>query len=293
MAPPRPDRPGSFRYVTVVHVLVVLSAWWGFESSDAHPMMALGVGYAVSVAVTLAAGVHSRNGSVFDPWWSVLPPFAALWVLGLSDAAAVTPQQLAVLVVVFFWAVRLTSNWARDWPGLGHEDWRYTNLYARSPLPQPVTMFLAVMTVPALFVWLGSLPLVPALTQGDGQLGVLGACALVLGLAATCLALVADEQMRSFRQMAQLGALMDQGLWAWSRHPNYLGEILFWVSLWLFALNAAPSSWWTVVGPLGMVGLFVFASIPLLDERSRERRPAFEAYAARTPALLLRPPRRP
>jgi steroid 5-alpha reductase family enzyme len=63
--------------------------------------------------------------------------------------------------------------------------------------------------------------------------------------------------------------------------------------LFLFALAADLAWWWTVVGPLAMTAMFVFASIPMLDRRSTERRPEFAAYAARTPALVPRPPRRP
>ena len=55
------------------------------------------------------------------------------------------------------------------------------------------------------------------------------------------------------------------------RHPNYLGEIGFWWGLWLFALAADPSWWWTVIGPLAMVALFARVSIPMMDQRLRER----------------------
>ena len=85
---------------------------------------------------------------------------------------------------------------------------------------------------------------------------------------------------------------MDRGLWAWSRHPNYFGEILFWWSLWGFALAADAAWWWTVIGPLAITAMFCAASIPMLDARSRERRPEFAAYADRTPMLVPRPPRR-
>ena len=74
-----------------------------------------------AAAVTFVAALHADNGSVFDPWWSVLPPFAALWLTGLSDSDGLTPRQVAVHAVVWFWAFRLTANWAIGWPGLHHE----------------------------------------------------------------------------------------------------------------------------------------------------------------------------
>lgn len=219
-------------------------------------------------------------------------PWAVLSLVGEAPGEAWTPRQVAVAVVVGVWAVRLTANWARDWPGLHHEDWRYAKLYAEWPLPRPLTMILGVQVFPTVVVWLGCLPLFPALVLGGGRLGPLDGLALVVGLTASVLELVADEQMRAFRRRARSGEVMDRGLWRWSRHPNYFGEILFWVSLWLFALAAAPGWWWTGVGALAMVLMFVLASVPMLDERSRQRRPGFAAYAARTPALIPRPPRR-
>jgi len=86
---------------------------------------------------------------------------------------------------------------------------------------------------------------------------------------------------------------MDVGLWRWCRHPNYLGEILFWVSLWWFAIAADPRVWWwTAVGPVAIAALFLGASIPAMDTRNAERRPGWAEYAARTPALWpRRPPR--
>ena len=287
----RLGRRGSFGYVLGVYILAVGVAWLGFAWAPFEPPWAMVAGLFASVAVTFAAALHTGNGSVFDPWWSVLPPFAALWFTGLSDHSEVTARQLAVHAVVWFWAVRLTANWVRGWPGLGHEDWRYVDLVERLPLPAWLVRLVPVMLIPAAFVAAGCLPLYPALSLGSAGFGALDVLALGIGLVATSLELVADEQMRVFAARKQPGDVMEEGLWAWSRHPNYLGEILFWLSLWVFALAAAPDWWWTGVGVLAIIALFVLGSIPLLDGRSRERRPGFADYAARTPALIPRRPR--
>ena len=287
----RPGRFGSLAFVSAVYVAAIALAWLVFEVAPWPPLGAMAAGLYASVAVTFAAALRTENGSVFDPWWSIMPPVAALWLTGLSDHAELTARQLAVHAVVWFWAVRLTANWAIGWPGLAHEDWRYVDLVERLSVPAWLVRLVPVMLIPAAFVVVGCLPLHPALALGDAGFGLLDAAALAVGLAATSLELVADEQMRMFAARKQPGDVMQEGLWAWSRHPNYLGEILFWVSLWLFALAAAPSWWWTGVGALAILALFVFGSIPMLDARSRARRPFFEDYAARTPALIPRRPR--
>jgi len=227
---------------------------------------------------------------MFDAWWSVLPPMAATWLAVHHGADAPTARVVIVLVVVWVWGVRLTSNWARDWPGLGHEDWRYLDLYTK--LPKPLISLLGVHVFPATVVFLGSIPLVPALVWGNGSFGVFDIAALALGVAASVIEFVADEQMRRFRRTKQLGEVMDRGLWKWSRHPNYFGEISFWWALWIAGLGGAPEWWWTIVGPLAMMAMFLLASIPMLDARSAQRRPDFADYAARTRALLPLPRRR-
>jgi steroid 5-alpha reductase family enzyme len=290
--PPRPDRAGSFRYVAIVYALAIAAAWLTWSQVDAHPHWALLAGLAAATAVTFVAAIHADNGSVFDAWWSVLPPFAALWLTGLSESEGLTPRQIAVHTVVWFWAFRLTANWAVGWTGLQHEDWRYVDLKERWPVPRWVVYLVAVEGVPTVFVWLGCLSLHPALALGDASFGVLDGIALFVGLGAVAIELAADEQMRAFAATKQPGDVMDRGLWRLSRHPNYFGEISFWLSLWLFAVAAAPGVWWVVVGPLAMIGLFLGASIPMLDERSAARRPAYAEYAARTPALIPWPRRR-
>ena len=80
------------------------------------------------------------------------------------------------------------------------------------------------------------------------------------------------------------------GVWAWCRHPNYLGEVGFWWGLFLFALAAGWGNWWTIAGPAAMTILFVFISVPLMDRRML-RRPGYAEYLNRVPALIPRPPR--
>lgn len=276
-----------------VYVLALAAGAFGFAAWPGHPVWAIGVAMLLATGVVYVSTIHVDNGSMFDAYWSVVPPLLA-WLLtdaALPEEASLTPRQIAVHVVVWLWAVRLTLNWARGWPGLDHEDWRYTNLYRDTPLPRWAVQLLAVELGPTVFVWLGCLSLYPALMLGDAHFGWLDGAALLLGLAATTIELVADEQMRAFARDRRPGDVMDRGLWRWSRHPNYFGELCFWLSLWLFAMAAAPAVWWTVVGPLTMGLMFVLASIPMLDRRSAERRPGFAAYAERTSSLVPWPPR--
>jgi steroid 5-alpha reductase family enzyme len=279
----------SLALIGFVYVVAVLVACWLFASFGGHPLLNVAVGMAAATGVTFLFTLVWDNGSVFDPYWSVIPPFVALYFAELGEAFG-TPLCTALLVVLFAWGVRLTVNWAVGWPHMHHEDWRYTMLYERAPLPRWAVQLLAVEGFPTLVIFLGCIPMWPALTRGDGSLGPVGWLAAGVGLLATGLELAADEQRRA-HAAARPGTLMDVGLWRWCRHPNYLGEILLWVSLWLFSVDAAPTTWWwTAIGPVSMIAMFVGACIPMMDTRSAERRKGWAEYASRTPALL---PRRP
>ena len=85
---------------------------------------------------------------------------------------------------------------------------------------------------------------------------------------------------------------MQSGLWAFSRHPNYLGEIGFWGGMFLFAISASglkqTTGYWTIIGFISMVILFKFISIPLMEKRNIERKPGYLEYIRKVPALLPR-----
>lgn len=281
-----PSRAASLGWIVLIYAVACCVTWGVMAAFPEATVSGLAAGLFASVAVTYAASLYFGNGSVFDPWWSVLPPVVALQLV-----QEWTPLTLACVLVVFVWAVRLTLNWGIGWSGLGHEDWRYLRMYEQAPVPRWLTLLVGVQLVPALFVTLGCLPLIPALTRG-GTFGPLGLLATALGLFAVGLELAADEQRRAFAA-AKPGALMDASLWAWCRHPNYLGEIGFWVSLWLFGVAAAPGdALWTALGPISITALFALASIPLMETRNAERRPGWADYVARTPRLIPRRPRR-
>ena len=233
---------GAFMaYVAAVYVVAIASAWWTFGALDIAPLWEMSAGLFVAALVCFVAILPVNNGSVFDPYWSVLPPVAALYLASLAPGNEFTARQVAVMIVVWVWAIRLTSNWLRDFPGVNHEDFRYLDLYRKTPLPRWAVQLFLVDLFPTLQVVLGCLPLYPALVLGDAGFHALDLAALAVGLAATLIEFVADEQMRVFIRTRKEGDHMSSGLWRYSRHPNYFGEILFWVSMFLFGLAAAPA----------------------------------------------------
>ena len=157
---------------------------------------------------------------------------------------------------------------------------------------EPLVDLFGIHLVPTWQVFLGMTPVYLAVTRSGQDVGWIDAAAVAIGLGAAALELAADTQMYRFARTKQPGQCMDQGLWSWSRHPNYFGEISFWFALGLFGLAASPADWWWVfIGTIAMAGLFLGASIPMMEQRSLERRPAYQDVIDRVPRLVPRPPR--
>lgn len=275
-------------YVVAIGSSLVAAAPWGTDS----PLTALFIGFAVTVAIVYIGSQIVVNGSTFDPWWSVIPPAYAMWYAILFDESggftAGDQRRWIVVAMALLWGGRLTANWAIGWPGLHHEDWRYRLLYDSLPLPRWAVSLLCVHLFPMIVVALGSIPIVAAATHSDRGLGIWDLLGVAVAILATGLEHVADIQLRRFNRTKKPGDVLSTGLWARSRHPNYLGEILFWWALWLFALGADPGSWWTAVGAAAMTAMFLAASIPMAEKRSAQRRPDWAAYKASTPMLIPR-----
>ncbi|MFF0378414.1 DUF1295 domain-containing protein [Actinoplanes missouriensis] len=282
-----------YAVVALTYLVAGLAAWAvaALLLPGLHPLL---VTFAADVAATLvvfAASTLIRNASMYDPYWSVAPAVIVLaWVLGESGEVV---RQSAVLALVLIWSVRLTWNWASSWRGLDHEDWRYVRLRGQR-VPFWLVNLVGIQLMPTVVVFAGLLAVWPAVAVPGRGFGVLDVVAVAVTVTAVAIEATADRQLHRFAaDPAHRGQIMASGLWRYSRHPNYLGEILFWWGMWLFGLAAAPGWWWTVVGAVGMVLLFTVVSIPMMDQRSLERRPAYAEHMRRVPALLpLRPIRR-
>jgi len=292
VGPRRPlGRGASFGLVVVAYIVATLVALGAgaLVGTDA-PLLTIAV---ADLAATVVVFVWSRvvnNSSMYDVYWSVIPPIVAVFLLTVAQPGVPGLRQVLVVAVVWFWAVRLTANWARGWTGLDHEDWRYVDARTGGT-PYWVASFFGFHLFPTIVVYLGMLPLYPAIATGTNAFGVLDVVAAVVAFGSVVLEWVSDEQMRAFGRTKAPGEVCRRGLWGWSRHPNYLGEMGFWWGLWLFALAADPAWWWTVVGPIAMMAMFLAASIPMMEKRSLARRPAYAAYAAEVSLVIPRPPR--
>jgi len=266
-------------------VAIAASIAAGYAVRRLHPLAVVAIADVVGTLVVFLFSRAFNNSSFYDPYWSVAPMvMVCYWMVDAGDAV----RAVLIAVLVWAWGARLTYNFLKGWPDVRHEDWRYVNIRRRNERAYWLVSFFGIHFAPTAWVFLGCLAFYPAFTSAR-PFGAIDALAVGFTTGAILLEGIADLQLWQFRRTNQdPGAIMKSGLWRWSRHPNYLGEILFWWGLFLIGAAASPSVWWTVAGPLGITLLFVFISIPMIDKRHCEHRPLYAEHMRTTPALLPR-----
>jgi steroid 5-alpha reductase family enzyme len=243
------------------------------------------------IAATIAIFVFSRlykNSSFYDAYWSVIPPLIALYWAAEATAAQVDVSRAwLVVTLVWLWGIRLTANWAIFWPGLEHEDWRYGPIKENAGKLNPLADFSAIHLFPTIIVFVSCLPIYAAVAMDAQALNWLDYVAATATATAILIELLGDLQLHRFLEHRKEGEIMKTGLWAYSRHPNYFGEWLFWAGLALFGVAAVPESWWWVLpGAVAMLAMFLLASIPMIDKRSMERRPAYADHMTKVSGFV-------
>jgi steroid 5-alpha reductase family enzyme len=252
--------------------------------TEGDPFVQAVAGGVAATLVLYLCSIVFKNSGFYDCYWSVVPVVYAPFWLHAYDAWA-EPRALMASLVTVAWGTRLTVNWATHWEGLAHEDWRYVDLRAKTGGSYPVASFFALHLFPFALVTLGSWALHEAIAT-PGPLGPLDFAALSVGVVAVLLETVSDIQLHRFRrENTDRMAFLQSGLWAYSRHPNYCGEAMYWWSTALFALSVRLSPL-MVLGAVGVSSMILFASIPMAEKRALAKRPHFADYQRRVSRLI-------
>ncbi len=251
--------------------------------------------FAIGAAMLLLwlVSVAKKNASIVDIFWG-LGFVGVAWLTQLQRPWTGAHSRL-VAALVTLWGVRLAlhllvRNWGKP------EDVRYQMLRQQHP-PFWLKSLLVVFALQGVLLWMVSLPvqlsaLSPAPLAADAGT-IIGVAVFVAGFAFET---VADFQLVRFkRDPKNRGHVMDRGLWAWSRHPNYFGEVVLWWGLYALAI-AHMTSWIHIgsalLGPVTITTLILRVSgVPMLEDSMKKRRDGYAAYLASTSAFFPRPPR--
>jgi steroid 5-alpha reductase family enzyme len=286
----------------IVYLIAISAGCWAGSFYTGTILVKSAIMVAAAVAVIFAGSVVFNNSSMFDPYWSVAPPLMVICyfssvleaarvpfdsLTGIWDNLLGTPRIVILLLLTLAYSIRLTWNFLRGWPGLAHEDWRYVDFRNTTGKAYWLVSFSGIHLFPALVVFGGTLSIWASVVNGFKPMGLVDLAAILVTGYAIVLEATADRQMRKFlAENRESGKTMDQGLWALCRHPNYLGEIMFWWGLYLFALAANPKLWWVIAGPLAITLMFIFASIPMIEKRMLKRRTDYAGYTERVNMLI-------
>lgn len=274
------NRAASFVAVTLVYISAAVVGILIYRMLTFDWWLSLLIADVAATVVTFIFSLIFNNASVYDPYWSVQPPVI---LLVFAVGKELTALGILLLIVVSFWAIRLTANWAYTFGDLTHQDWRYTMLSQKTGAFYPIINFVGIHMVPTLVVYGCILPGVYAIRRGLSG-NVLSTLFLTLSFCAAIMQGIADIQMHKFRSQRD-GAFNRHGLWAYSRHPNYLGEILMWWGVGLSVAYASPSAWYLLAGTFANTLLFICVSIPMAEGRQSQKE-GYAEYKKQTRVLL-------
>ncbi|MGX1543468.1 DUF1295 domain-containing protein [Streptomyces adustus] len=240
--------------------------------------------------VTFAVAVRRRLHRIVDVAWGLGFTAVALVSCAASAGDGDTGRRVLVTVLTSVWGLRLAAHIARR--GRGHgEDPRYEALLAKAPGSRDLYALRMVYLLQGALVWLVSLPVQAAQYVRTGMSGLAwaGTALWAVGLFFEA---VGDAQLARFKaDPAHRGRIMDQGLWRYTRHPNYFGDFCVWWGLYLIACDSAATAALSLVSPVVMSFLLIRGSGKPMLERHLAGRPGYARYAARTSGFFPRPPR--
>lgn len=240
--------------------------------------------------VAWLVSLHLRDASVVDVAWALGGVLVAWVCFALADGSSA--RKALVVALTTIWGLRLAAYMVWRKRREREEDFRYRELRERQGRGFALRSLLTVFAFQGLGMWTVTLPVLAAQVPDEPS----GLTALdFAGVAVWAMGMVfeagGDLQLARFRaDPRNAGKVMDRGLWRYTRHPNYFGELCVWWGIYLVAL-ATGEAWWAVVGPVTMTFVLLrISGVALMDAHLKSGRPGYADYVRRTSTLLPRPP---
>ncbi|MCQ2814843.1 MAG: DUF1295 domain-containing protein [Bacilli bacterium] len=280
----------SLLTVLIIYVICFAVGFYGSIFIINNDLLRFFVADIIATVVCFIFSLLFKNTSVYDPYWSVTPIVISLYFF-IAYKAYFSIPNIILFAVLAIWGIRLTVNWITTFPNLTHEDYRYSDY--RHKLSKGkffIVNFFGLHMIPTLIVYVCLVPLLYLFMRGNNSyLTLIGAVIMLIGI---LLELFADRDMHVFLRTTKERVTCKQGLWNYSRHPNYLGENLIWIGIFLSFIVVYSSVWYLSLGFILMILLFEFISIPLAENHHKSRRSDYVDYIKTTSRMLILPHRK-
>jgi steroid 5-alpha reductase family enzyme len=243
----------------------------------------------VYMTIWFLISLLKKRNDVADIAWG--PGFIVVAFTGLIIASNFSHRSLIVSSLILIWGLRLASHIGNRHVGKP-EDARYAKWRKEWGKTFLIRSFLQVFILQGILLIIVALPIIKINASLPSPLTVLDVFGLCIWLFGFSFETVSDWQLARFLKLPSgRGKIMTSGLWRYSRHPNYFGEVTLWWGIYIIALSV-PNGWMSIIGPLTITFLILKVSgIPMLEEGFRDN-PDFQQYKQRTSAFIPLPPRK-
>ena len=265
-----------FLIVYITAFIAGLLSYLLFFNEKMDELLALFLADTVSTVVVFIVGVIVGSASIYDPYWSVQTVFIYIPLMIKYNNFSV--GAFIYLFAILFWSVRLTINFIKGFDDLSYIDWRYKMLKEKSGPFYQIVNFTGIHMFPTIVVFLASIPAYFYI-MNDMTFEPLNIIGLLIMTFATIIELVSDRDMRKFKEVRTSNKeIINIGLWKYSRHPNYFGEIMFWYGVALTFILSNIGMWYSIIGAILNTLLFIFISVPMEENHLKEYKEGFEEY---------------
>lgn len=255
-------------------------------------MLDLYVTAATVLASTLMAlwlvSIAIGRVSFIDAFWGV--GFVVVAWAAAANLVEIGPVQTAILALVTLWGLRLGIYLLRRFLSHG-EDIRYVNMTkGKTGISRHVFTLCIVFGLQGVLMLIISAPVISVLAEDSTQLDIFAYVGIIIWSVGAFFEWVGDLQLSRFKaDETNKGKVLDTGLWAWTRHPNYFGDACVWWGIWLVGHDLT-----VIFAPIFMTFILMkWSGVPMLEKGLKKRRLGYAEYINRTSSFFPRPPKKP
>ena len=239
----------------------------------------------ISTIVIWFIGVLINTASIYDPYWSVQTPVIIICLL--IKYKNLNVGNLIYLELILFWGIRLTYNYTKTFHDISYIDWRYKQIKEKTGKLYQIVNLLGICLVPTIIVYAASIPSFLFVIDNlkFEYIQIIGYVVILLSV---CIEMKADIDLHEFKKIRNdRNEIIRIGLWKYSRHPNYLGEICFWYGVaMVYVFCDFTKNWYYIFGAVLDNALFLGISIPLAEKNLRTYKEGYDEYKKNTSMLI-------